>query len=293
MKLEQGVIGELNWKVYLGDCKDVLQEMINNNEFVDTIMTSPPFFNRRSYAGKPKIDGNIAKWVYASQGNRIKGEIGNTKDKDKYIKDIEEVLQLCYGVLRDNRFMFINIANTRENFEVIDFSSNFIEMAKKIGFIHWDTLIWIKKNPQPAGKHKAYYLANGWEYILAFTKGKKNKINTEQLKVKTHFKCKYCQEENYIDSKITPNYLYSYVGCYGRTEKSNITHPAKFPIDIPKFCLSMSSKVGYTILDPFAGSGTTLIAGLEQGLNVIGCELVANIYDDLIYRMNSLSEKNE
>ena len=55
----------------------------------------------------------------------------------------------------------------------------------------------------------------------------------------------------------------------------------------------MSSKVGYTILDPFAGSGTTLIAGLEQGLNVIGCELVANIYDDLIYRMNSLSEKNE
>ena len=59
MKFEQGVIGELNWKVYLGDCKDVLQEMINNNEFVDTIMTSPPFFNRRSYAGKPKIDGNI------------------------------------------------------------------------------------------------------------------------------------------------------------------------------------------------------------------------------------------
>ena len=113
------------------------------------------------------------------------------------------------------------------------------------------------------------------------------------MKVKTHFKCKYCQGENYIHSKITPNYLYSYVGCYGRAEKSNITHPAKFPIDIPKFCLSMSSKVGYTILDPFAGSGITLIAGLEQGLNVIGCELVDNIYDDLIYRMNSLSEKNE
>lgn len=293
MKFEQGVFGELNWKVYLGNCKDILLDMINNEEFVDAIMTSPPFFNRRSYAAKPKIDGNTAKWVYASQGKPIEGEIGNTKDKNKYIKDIEDVLRLCYEVLRDNRFMFINIANTRENFEVIDFSGSFIDSAKKAGFTHWDTLIWIKKNPQPAGRHKEYYLGSGWEYILAFTKGKKIKINTEHLKIKTHFKCQYCEEENYIDSRTTPNYLYSYIGCYGRREKNAIVHPAKFPIDIPKFCLSMSALEGYTILDPFAGSGTTLIAGLEEGLNVIGCELVDNIYYNLIDRMNSISSKNE
>lgn len=290
MSVSEGKIKGCKWKIYLGSCLDVLKNMVDKNELVDCIVTSPPYFNRRSYGAKPKTDGNIAKWLYATPGKSMEGEIGNSNDKEKYIKDIEEVLELCYKVLRNDKLIFINIANTHEKLELLDFSSNFIEGAKKAGLIHWETIIWIKSNPMPPGMHKNYYLAQGWEYILAFRKGEKVNIDSTNIKIKTHFKCENCEMDNYVDSKITPNYVYSYVGCYGRQTHKIISHPAIFPIDIPKYCLSIATKEGDTILDPFVGSGTTLIAGIEQELNVIGCELVKEIYEGLVSGMKALSE---
>lgn len=133
----------------------------------------------------------------------------------------------------------------------------------------------------PPGKYKKIYLAQGWEYILAFTKGKKIEINNQHINIKTHFSCVNCKEDNYVDCAVTPNYMYSNIGCYGRKYNSIISHPAIFPLDVPAFCLSIATKNGDLILDPFVGSGTTLIAGLEKGLDVIGCEIVPEIYESL------------
>ncbi|MBX4261547.1 site-specific DNA-methyltransferase [Clostridium estertheticum] len=289
MKTSEGLVKGCSWKVYRGNCLDIVKSMANRNELVDCIVTSPPYFDRRSYGVKPKSDGNIAKWLYASSGKPIADEIGNCKDKDKYIKDIKSVLEICFNVLKEGKFMFVNISTSHNNFELLDFSSDFIECAKSAGFVHWDTIIWIKRNPMPAGKHKKIYLSQGWEYILAFSKGKGIEINNEDIKIETHFKCENCQKDNYIKSDTTPNYVYSNIGCYGRKYNSLISHPALFPIDIPSYCLSIATKQGEIILDPFVGSGTTLIAGLELGLNVIGCELVSEIYEGLVKGMQNIS----
>lgn len=288
METAEGIVNECKWKVYQGNCIEMLKNM--DEEKVDCIVTSPPYFDRRSYGAKPKKDGNMAQWLYANSGHPIKGEIGNGKHKDKYIEDIKIVLGLCYKVLREGKLMFINISTSHKKFELLDFSSDFIRAAREVGFIHWDTIIWIKRNPMPAGKYAKIYLSQGWEYILAFSKGKKVKIDNNTIKIETHFKCENCGEDNYFKSSITPNYVYSNVGCYGRKYNSIIAHPAIFPIDIPAFCLSIATKSGESVLDPFVGSGTTLIAGLEQGLNVIGCELVPEIYKGLVDGMKVLSE---
>lgn len=287
MEIAEGVIKGCNWKIYKGNCIDTLKNM--DEESVDCIVTSPPYFDRRAYGEKPKVDGNIASWLYANKGKPIEGEIGNGKDKEKYFKDIQAVLKLCYRILKKERFLFINISTSHKNFELIDLSSNFISYAKDAGFIHWDTIIWIKRNPMPPGKHTKIYLGQGWEYILVFSKGKKIEINSSDIKIKTHFKCKECGADNYIRSKITPNYVYSNIGCYGRKYNPIISHPAIYPIDVPAFCLSIATKSGELVLDPFVGSGTTLIAGIEQGLNVIGCELVSQIYDELVKEMKKLT----
>lgn len=291
MKSSSGVINNCKWEVVNCDCREYMREMVKNNIEVDCIITSPPYFNRRSYGAKPKVDGNIAKWLYASSGKPIENEIGNSDDENKYIEDIGEVFDLCYKVLKDNKHMFINIANTHKEFELLDFSREFIDKAKEAGFIHWDTIIWIKNNPVPAGRHKNYYLAQGWEYILAFTKGKRVNINTSNVSIKIPFICEYCKKENYLNTKITPNYLYSYVGCYGRTQDKIINHPAVYPIEIPNYCIDISSHRGDLIFDPFVGSGTTLIAGLTKEMNVMGCELVSQIYDDLVKKMNEVKLK--
>lgn len=296
MESSKGKVKDCSWKVYKGDCRDILKSMIEKNEVVDCIITSPPYHNKRAYGENPKPDGNVAKWLYAKSGQSVFGEIGNRKgngkkNKEKYLKDIKCVLEQCYRVLKEGKLLFINISTFHKEFELLDFSSNFITLAKEVGFVHWDTIIWIKRNPMPPGRYKKIYLSQGWEYILAFSKGKRIDINNKDLKIKTHFKCKNCNEDNYYSSNITPNYLFSNIGCYGRKYNSLISHPALFPLDIPSYCLSICMEQGDTVLDPFVGSGTTLVAGLEQGLNVIGCELVPQIYEGLIEGMRKLDEE--
>jgi len=58
--------------------------------------------------------------------------------------------------------------------------------------------------------------------------------------------------------------------------KNKIGHPAPFPVELPKRCIKLFSFVGDTVLDPFLGSGTTLIACLENNRTGIGVEINRN-----------------
>jgi site-specific DNA-methyltransferase (adenine-specific) len=59
-------------------------------------------------------------------------------------------------------------------------------------------------------------------------------------------------------------------------------HPAPFPVELPARCVRLSTWPGETVLDPFAGSGSTLLAARQLGRRAIGierseqyCELIA------------------
>ena len=58
-----------------------------------------------------------------------------------------------------------------------------------------------------------------------------------------------------------------------RTAKYN--HPGTFPIDLPRWCIRLHGRPGAVVLDPFAGTGTTLAAAALEGASGIGIELDA------------------
>jgi site-specific DNA-methyltransferase (adenine-specific) len=50
-------------------------------------------------------------------------------------------------------------------------------------------------------------------------------------------------------------------------------HPGTFPVDLPRWCIRLHGRENAVVLDPFMGSGTTLVAAMLEGVSGIGIEL--------------------
>ena len=74
-------------------------------------------------------------------------------------------------------------------------------------------------------------------------------------------------------------------------ERKRNGHPAPFPISLPDRIIRLSSFVGDTVLDPFAGSGTTAIAAQQSGRKCISIELSEQYCEDAVIRyLRSLND---
>ena len=68
-------------------------------------------------------------------------------------------------------------------------------------------------------------------------------------------------------------------------------HPATFPIEIPKRLIKLYSFVGDNILDPFAGTGTSLIVAYNLNRNSYGYELNPEFKEEFLEKFNEYSQK--
>ena len=70
------------------------------------------------------------------------------------------------------------------------------------------------------------------------------------------------------------------------------SHPTQKPIRVAERILLISGVKGGTLLVPFAGSGTEMVAGINYGMNVIGFEIEPEYFDIATKRLQNAISNN-
>jgi len=83
------------------------------------------------------------------------------------------------------------------------------------------------------------------------------------------------------------------VWSFSGESKKKIGHPAPFPVELPRRCIKLFSYVGDVVLDPFLGSGTTLIAAYLNKRKGIGVEIDKEYCDLAIKRLKQDAQINQ
>ena len=205
----------------------------------------------------------------------------NSNNDDLSYKDYliftEQWLSKCYQLAKEDCRFCLNIPLDKNKGGQQSICADVTSIAKKIGWKYHSTIIWNEGNISRRTawgswmSASAPYVIAPVEVILVLYKKSWKKLN----KIKNND----ISKEEFME---WTNGLWSF---NGQSKKGALGHPAAFPIELPKRCIKLFSYVGDTILDPFLGSGSTLIACKENNRVGIGVDIDRNYCDIAINRL--------
>jgi len=261
---------ELN-RVYNGDSELVLKDV--DSESIDLIVTSPPYDNLRKYNG-----------------------IGDTWNHNKF-KNIANEL---YRVLKPGGVIVWNVNDKVENGAKTTTSFRQVLHFTELGLNLNDTMIWRKSNPMPVVRQPRYTPC--FEYMFVFSKGKPNVFNPIMRPCKSaglHYQstAKIMGGESgrksldyRVNSEMVDYNVWEMAVAQNRetflVNGKEIKHPAVFPYELPYRHIQSWTNKGDVVLDPFAGSGTTLLAAMDLDRNFIGIEMNEDYCEIIKQRMD-------
>lgn len=255
---------------------------------VDLIITSPPYFNIKDYFK----DGYQNEIVSDAK----KHDIGNINCFDEYIQKLLCVWKECERVLRPNGKLCINVPlmpmkkadlHTHYNRDIFDLQSEIQHsLLNGTGLFLMDLYIWHRKNatkklmfgsyPYPSN----FYAQNTCEFVTVYVKDGKPVPVSKEIKEQ---------------SKLTQDEWVEYtkqiwdIPIPNKGDAAFGVHSAIMPEEIVRRCIRLYSFKEAIVLDPFAGSGTTLKVALEEGRHFVGFELY-EAYNDIIEKKLSIAE---
>jgi len=237
-----------------GDSRDL---SFLSDASVHLVVTSPPYWNLKRYNENP-------------------GQLGHIQDYEAFLFELEKVWRHVFRILvPGGRLVCVvgDVCVARRDFGrhlVFPLHADICVICRRIGFDNLNPIIWHKiANASYEVKNGSKFLGkpyepnaiikNDMEFILMQRKpgGYRKPTNAQR-------------EASRIGKDDFGRWFQQIWNITGASTKR---HPAPFPLQLATRLVRMFSFTGDTVLDPFAGSGTTMVAALRTGRKSIGVEI--------------------
>ena len=239
---------------------------------VHLVLTSPPYFNLKEY-------------------RRGKNQLGIIEDYQEFIDELEKVWRECYRVLvPGGRIVCVvgDVCLSRRKYGrhvVLPLHSDIAVSCRRIGFDNLNPILWHKisnasfeANTNSSILGKPYepnaIIKNDIEYILMERKPGGYRKPSEEQRAKSR-----------IDKDDFQKWFSQIWELPGASTKNG--HPAPFPLELATRLVKMFSFVGDTVLDPFCGSGTTMLAAINTDRHSIGVETEKYYCEGILNRIEN------
>lgn len=222
---------------------------------VHLVITSPPYWQLKDYG--------------------TENQIGFHDSYENYINNLNLVWKECYRTLNNGCRLCVNIGDQFARaiyygrYKVIPIREEIIKFCENIGFDYMGAIIWQKvttSNTTGGGVQMGSYpyprngiLKLDYEFILVF-----KKLGDAP---------KHSKEQKELSIMTAEEWNTFFAGHWNFAGARQNGHIATFPEELPRRLIKMFSFVDETILDPFAGSGTTSLASKNLDRNSVGYEI--------------------
>ena len=220
---------------------DVLSTKQLKKESIDLIVTSPPY----------NVD--------IRYGNHDDGG-----SYDEYLAFSKKWMSRCCRWLADTGRFCLNIPLDKNKGGQQSVGADLTAVAKDAGFSYHSTIIWNEGNISRRTawgswmSPSAPYVIAPVELIVVLHKGDWKRPSAGRTTDITR--------QEFMD---WTNGLWTFNG----ESRKKVNHPAPFPVELPLRCMKLFSYVDDVVLDPFLGSGSTLVAACRSGRRAVGIDL--------------------
>lgn len=254
---------------------------------INLVVTSPPY---------PMIE----MWdeIMSKQNSAIKNALDNNKGDlafELMHQELDKVWKEIDRVLISGGFACINIGDATRtmngDFALYPNHSRIISSFLSLKFSNLPNILWRKQTNAPnkfmgSGMLPAgAYVTLEHEWILIFRKGAKRIVDTKDEKLLRKKSAFFWEERNIWFSDI-----WDLKGVRQKIDSSETRQrSAAYPFEIPYRLINMYSLKGDTVLDPFLGTGTTILAAIASERNSIGVEIDHNFQPVIMESISNTS----
>lgn len=222
------------------ELRKILERCHYYRKFVDATVTSPPYYDVKTYG--------------------YENQIGHGQQYLEYLNDLEEIFKEVYKITNDTGSLWVIVDAIVKDGIVINLPFEISERLSCCGWNLTDTIIWKKDKTLPWSRKGQ--MRNIFEYILFFTKSDRFKFHADRIRISDLSKLKQWwtkYPERYNPKGALPTNVWEYpIPTQGSWSKKSLRHFNPLPAKMIERILLLTTDQGDVVLDPLAGSGTVL-----------------------------------